>query len=96
MSVTVYTGVLLEDFGLNCDELARACGVSVEWVSLHVAAGVLPATGHGPEQWRFSSLELRRARRLYELERAYDAFPELAGLVLDLQDEIARLRRRAG
>lgn len=93
MNEMLVRGILLEEMALDCDELARACGVSVQWVSMHVAAGGLPAEGDDPAAWRFSSLALRRARRLCELERSFDALPELAALVLDLQDEIARLRR---
>ncbi|MBI3150109.1 MAG: MerR family transcriptional regulator [Betaproteobacteria bacterium] len=94
MNLTVYSGILLEEAALSSDELAHACGVSVEWVHVQVSAGALPAQGESTGQWRFTSRELKRARRLRELERAYDAAPELAGLVVDLQDEIASLRRR--
>ena len=42
---------------------------------------------------------LQRVRCMVRLERDFDAVPELAALVADLQDEIERLRarlRRAG
>ncbi|CAG0985653.1 hypothetical protein BURK2_02094 [Burkholderiales bacterium] len=94
MSDRVMTGILIEDDALDCEEFAHACGVSVDWISLHVAVGALPVSGENPAAWRFSGLALRRARRLFELEQTYEALPELAALVLDLQDEIARLRRR--
>jgi len=35
-----------------------------------------------------------RARCMARLERDFDAVPELAALVADLQDEIGRLRAR--
>lgn len=53
----------------------------------------------GSSAWRFSSIDLTRARRALRLQRDFDADPELAGLVLDLLDEIDRLRallKRAG
>lgn len=43
---------------------------------------------------RFASAELARARRLAELERDMDANPELAALVVDLIEEVQRLRRQ--
>eukprot|EP01133_Synstelium_polycarpum_P006666 gene6667-7749_t len=44
--------------------------------------------------WRFTSLDLVRARRLREIESVFDANAELAALVVDLSEEVARLRRR--
>lgn len=90
------SGVLLDDDALTLDELAHACGVSLDWVSIHVAAGMLAKPDGEPASWRFSSHDLWRARQLYALERDFDALPELAALVIDLQEEIARLRSRLG
>lgn len=95
----VLIGIVLEDSCLTLEELAAACAVSRDWVVSHVTEGLLPAQGDTPETWRFSSLALRRARRLRELESDFDAVPELAALVADLVEEIALLRaqlRRAG
>ena len=44
--------------------------------------------------WRFSSAELARARRMRQIERDFDAVPELAALVADMLDEVDRLRER--
>jgi chaperone modulatory protein CbpM len=43
---------------------------------------------------RFRSGDLVRARRLRSLEQAFDANEDIAALVLDLGDEIHRLRTR--
>lgn len=88
------TGVLLDDVALDLDQLAWACNVEPDWVIRHVQAGVL-----GPEEGqaiglRFRSVDLARARRLLELERHFDADEELAALVIDLADEVRRLRNR--
>ena len=91
----VLTGVLLEDAALNLEELAQACSVEPAWVVQRVQAGILldgaavPLTG-----WRFTSVDLARARRLREIERAFDANEDLAALVVDLSDEVKRLRAR--
>lgn len=90
------SGVLLDDDALTLDELAHACGVPLDWVSIHVEAGIIAKPEGEPANWRFSSRDLWRARQLHALERDFDALPELAALVIDLQEEIARLRSRLG
>ena len=89
------SGVLLEDVALTLDELARACDVEPDWVVRHVHAGVL---GSQPAvqvtALRFRSIDLMRARRLLRVERDFDANEDLAALVVDMADEIRRLRTR--
>ncbi|MBB5369590.1 MULTISPECIES: MerR family transcriptional regulator [unclassified Janthinobacterium] len=90
-------GVLLEDKALSLEELARACAVEPDWVVQRVQTGVLLHDGLPPGQltaWRFTSLDLVRARRLREIESVFDANADLAALVVDLSEEVARLRRR--
>lgn len=86
---------LAEEMRLTLEEFSAGCRVSPQWVVEHVTAGVLlnqaPAE---PAQWVFNSEDLRRARRLCQLERDFDANPELAGLVADLFDEVEHLRTR--
>lgn len=88
-------GISLEEVALSLDELARACSVEPDWVVRHVRAGVL-GEGDSVEitAVRFRSGDLLRARRLLSLERTFDANEEIAALVLDLGDEIHRLRTR--
>lgn len=88
-------GVLLDEALLGLDEFAHACAVEPEWVVRHVQAGVLGEMGAVQVQaWRFGSAELGRARRLLAIERDFDASDELAALVVDLSDEVRRLRAR--
>jgi chaperone modulatory protein CbpM len=96
---TTLTGVLLDDAALTLDELARACEVEPDWVVRHVRAGVLGSgdTFVGTVQvtgWRFRSGDLARARRLLRVERDFDADEDLAALVVDMTEEIRRLRAR--
>lgn len=86
----IVTGVLIDEVALEVEELARACRVEPDWVVRHVQAGVLGE----PPALRFRSGDLARARRLLELERHFDANEELAALVIDLADEVRRLRAR--
>jgi chaperone modulatory protein CbpM len=96
----VHIATLVDEVRLTVDELARSCTVSREWVVEHVQAGVLEVNPLADAAlWRFSGRDLLRVRRLYDLERDFDANPELAGLVVDLCEELERLRtrlRRAG
>jgi chaperone modulatory protein CbpM len=89
------SGVLLEEVALTLEELARAVDVQPDWVVRHVHAGVLG--GEMTVQvtsWRFRSRDLDRARRLLRIERDFDANEDVAALVIDLGDEIRRLRSR--
>jgi chaperone modulatory protein CbpM len=88
------TGVLIDEAALDLMELARACRVEPDWVVRHVEAGVLGVEAMQAAQLRFRSSDLARARRLLELERQFDANEELAALVIDLADEVRRLRAR--
>jgi chaperone modulatory protein CbpM len=89
------TGVLVDEAALNLEEMAHACDVEPKWVEQHVRAGVLGSDGETDvSKWRFRSHDLVRARLLLGLERDFDANEELAALVLDLGDEIKRLRAR--
>ena len=92
----IVSGVLLDDAALNLEELAHACAVEPQWVVEQVEAGVL---GNGSIQLtscRFTSNDLARARRVRQLECEFDAVPELAALVVDLIEEVERLKMKIG
>lgn len=84
--------VLIDDDGLSVEELASACAVGCDWIERHVEGGLLDTAGTGT--WRFTSVQLLRARRLADIERTFDANDELAALVVDLIEEVERLRAR--
>lgn len=86
---------LLDDAALSLQELARGCRMTPDWVVTRVESGVLlPDSGQGATEWRFASTTLVRARRLADLEQAFEADPQLAALTVDLMEEVADLRRR--
>jgi chaperone modulatory protein CbpM len=93
--MTSLSGVLLDDAALSIEELARACDVEPDWVVRRVRAGIL---GGEPAvqitEWRFRSQDLLRARRLLRIERDFEANEDVAALVVDLGDEVRRLRAR--
>ncbi|MDB5962876.1 MAG: MerR family transcriptional regulator [Massilia sp.] len=89
------SGVLLDDVALTLDELALSCQVEPDWVIRHVRAGVLgDDSSFEITTIRFRSGDLVRALRLRNIEQAFDANEDIAALVLDLGDEIHRLRTR--
>lgn len=91
----IVEGVPLEWKALSLDELARACAVEPEWVVHHVRSGILLGKeGASVETLQFTSADLGRARRLAQLERDFDADEDLAALVVDLCDEVRRLKSR--
>lgn len=79
---------------LTLDELSRVVAVSPDWLAERVRAGLIEAEGEGPAVWRFDTLVIRRVRSMQHIERCFDAVPELAALVADLEDQIAQLRAR--
>jgi chaperone modulatory protein CbpM len=92
-------GSFLEDSGLTVEQFCTVIAVEQEWIVRHVEEGLLTVSGTSVTEWRFNSADLRRARRMRMLERNFDATPELAALVADLQEEMEELRarlRRAG
>jgi chaperone modulatory protein CbpM len=88
---------ILEDACLTLEQLAGACALEREWLVRHVEAGLIPVEGAlagPPRAWRFAATALARVRRMRDLERTYDAAPELAALVADMLEEMDALRRR--
>jgi chaperone modulatory protein CbpM len=97
--MTIVSGVLLDDAALTLEELARACNVEPDWVVRRVHAGILGGPA-GPgnvvqvTEWRFRSGDLLRARLLLRVELDFDANEDVAALVVDLTEEVRRLRAR--
>ncbi|MGD0961612.1 MAG: chaperone modulator CbpM [Methylomonas sp.] len=85
---------VLEESGLTLNELAALCAVKPDWVILHIEEGFLDPLADNQNELRFSSASLLRAQRILQLERDFDAVPELAALVADMQEEISKLKHR--
>ena len=93
---TILTAVVVDDdAALTLEELAQACAVEPDWVVARVRTGILldeRASAEHSTVWRFTSADLVRARRLCQIERAFEANDDVAALVVDLSEEIRRLR----
>ena len=90
----ILTGTLLEDTGLTLEQVAAACRVEPAWLIRHIEAGLFPHAERVADDWRISSAGIMRARRMRQLERDFDAVPELAALMADLLEEMDALRNR--
>ncbi len=91
----VLEGLLLDDeCSLTLAELSRACAVHADWLLELVEEGILEPRGAGPMEWRFGAPELQRARVVRNLQRDLGVNLAGAALVVELLDELERLRAR--
>ncbi len=91
----VWLGV---DGWLELVDLAQACGAEPGYIQTLVVEGLLEPVVSEPG-WRFGGDELARVRRIQRLQCDFQASLDSAALMLDLLDEIDRLRgllQRAG
>lgn len=100
-SSTVFGVCLSEEHPLALDDFARACGIEVEFVGRLVDEGLVQPLAERPDhsQWCFGGEALARVRRLRRLQRDFDANLHSVAVMLDLIDEVDRLRaqlRRLG
>ena len=88
-----------EDACLTLEQLCSVCALERDWLVVRIREGLVPAAGTDATEWRFTTTTLARVRRMREIERTYDAAPELAALVADMLEQMDELRarlRRAG
>jgi chaperone modulatory protein CbpM len=88
----IFSGSLMEDSWLTLEQVAAACSVEPAWLIRHIEEGLFPDAESVAGTWRFSGVSLLRARRMRQLERDFDAVPELAALMADLMEEMDLLR----
>jgi chaperone modulatory protein CbpM len=83
-----------DDACLTLDELCSVCALERDWLVVRVREGLVPASGTTDAEWRFTTTTLARVRRMRDIERTFDAAPELAALVADMLQEMDELRAR--
>lgn len=94
MTAQIEPGADGAELQLLLAELARAIGRSSEWVVERVEAGQLACSVRDGDSWLFCSADLTRARRLADCERMFDANADAAAMMVDLIEEVCRLRRQ--
>jgi chaperone modulatory protein CbpM len=99
ITTSTFVGVcLVDENALELEAFASACGIDADFVRQLVDEGLLQPSIEQPA-WRFGGEELARARRICRLQRDFEANLQSVAVMLDLIDEIERLRaqlRRAG
>ncbi|ABM37529.1 chaperone modulator CbpM [Polaromonas naphthalenivorans] len=89
------TGLILEEqTGLSLDDLCRACAAQADRIIELVNEGVLAPAGNAPDDWRFTGLQLQRARVALRLEADLGVNLAGAALALELLDELDSIRTR--
>jgi chaperone modulatory protein CbpM len=90
----ILIGSLLEDTWLTLEQVAAACDVNEQWLLRHLEEGLMTHAESVAGVWRLADAALVRARRMRQLERDFDAVPELAALMADLLEELDDLRAK--
>jgi len=92
---TAMVGTIMEDeVVLSLAELCRASRLTAERVIEFAHEGVIDPVGGSPETWSFSGISLSRIRCAQRLQDDLGVNMAGAALVLDLLDELDRLRAR--
>jgi chaperone modulatory protein CbpM len=91
-NASMVIGVCLADENaLELEDFAAACDVGVDFIRLLVEEGMVRPAVDQPA-WRFGGEELARVRRIRRLQRDFEANLQSVAVMLDLLDEIERLR----
>ena len=92
----VLIGSLMEDSWLTLEQVANVCQVEADWLLFHIQEGLFPHAESVAGVWRITTASVMRARRMHDLERNFEAVPELAALMADMLEELDCLRARLG
>ena len=93
----ILTGMILNDScTFTLDELSTACCVQTEYIIELVDEGIVEPTEQQREQqlWSFTGKSLIRARKARRLQHELGINLAGAALVLDMMEEIERLRQQ--
>ena len=89
------TGPILEEaIEFTLTDLCQACSVRSETIIELVEEGVVEPIGSASEPWRVSGRNLRHARIAIRLQQDLNVNPAGAAVIVELLDEIQRLRNR--
>lgn len=91
-TTSIAIGVSLSgEHALELEAFAQACGTEAEFVRLLVDEGLVQPLAEQPA-WRFGGEALARVRRIRRLQRDFEANLQSVAVMLDLLDEVERLR----
>ena len=84
--------VLNEETRCTFADLCRLCGVSAELVHDMIEEGILSPDGHSPQEWRFSSVAIKRVQTTLRLQQDLRVNLPGCALALELLEELEELR----
>lgn len=88
------TGTILdEETVCGLSDLCSMCNISAEMVHEMIDEGLICPAGKNPMQWRFTSIEIHRIQTTIRLQKDLRVNLPGCALVLDLLDELEKLRR---
>ncbi len=89
----IFTGLLIdENSSFSLLELSQSCNTRTEWIIELVDEGILEPSGQDTDEWYFSGPSLKRARIVKRLQRDLEINIAGAALILDMMDELERMR----
>lgn len=86
-----------EHMQLDLQKFAQTCGQSPEWILQLLDFDILPTRAHpqhGTASLHFSGADIARARRAYRLQRDFEASLSAVAMMMELIDEVQRLRQQ--
>jgi len=88
------TGTLFdENTRCSLGDLCRFCGIPAELVLEMIEEGLLYPQGSAPEEWSFTSVEIKRVQTTIRLQRDLRVNLPGCALALQLLEELEELRR---
>jgi chaperone modulatory protein CbpM len=91
---SVSAEIVNETTTCSVEELCRACGADANWIAMIVEHGVIEPISGDQTTWKFTTISAVRAAKARRLERDLDLNVPGIAVVLDLLDEIERLKAR--
>lgn len=79
---------------LSLEEICHACHVPSDFIQEVIEFGIIDPRGATLETWRFNADHLRRVRTVVHLHHDLEVNLAGAAVVLDLLDELQRMRAR--
>ena len=77
---------------LRLNELCQQVELSAETIIEYVDNGIVEPTGDQPEDWEFDVYVINVVKRAYKLQRDFDIGLSGIPLILDLLDQVKKLR----
>lgn len=86
--------IVAETATCTVEELCAVCGADTAWITTMVAHGIIEPIDASKTKWQFTNVSALRAAKARRLERDLKLNAPGIAVVLDLLDEIERLKAR--